>query len=209
MPMTIDATRRMMLMSLGGAALSGCAVLRSPKPAPLFRFGQSAAPGAAAAADEVATVLYSGTTFPKGAASDGIFTTNGVEVSYIGGSRWAAPAMTLFEEAVLRAFQGSSIRLVRRGAPVRADATMRIEVRTFEARYVAPETPPTVVVETRALLTPTAGNATTLDAVFDAQQPTSENRVAAIAAAFDAATADVLGRTVAWARANVRAAPAA
>jgi cholesterol transport system auxiliary component len=207
--MTIDATRRTILAIPVVSALSGCALLSSPKAVPLYRFGQSAGPGASAAQQESATVLYNGTTFPRAAAGGAILTTTGVQVSYIAGSRWAAPAIGLFEEALVRAFQGSAVRLIARGAAARADATLRVEVRTFEARYAAPESPPTVVVETRALLTPFASGATTLDAAFDVERPTAENRVSVIAAAFDAATADVLARLVAWTRANVLAAPAA
>lgn len=190
---------------LGAAsAASGCALLSSPKPVPLFRFGQSAGPGASAATQPAVTVLYNGSQFPRAAAGDRILTVNGVAVSYIGGSRWSGPASNLFDEAVLRAFQGSSVRLLRRGTPGAADASLRLEVRTFEARYPAPDVAPTVVVETRALLTPLTGSAATLDVTFDAERRASENRVSAIAAAFDAAVADVLARTVAWTRANAR-----
>lgn len=197
-------TKRTLLIAGAAAAVSGCAVLRAPDPVQLYRFGQSAGPGDAASAASTATILYLGTSFPRAAAVDRILTSNGVEVSYIAGSRWSAPALIAFEEAVLRAFQGSSVRLVRRGATARADATLRIEVRTFEARYTAPDAPPMVVIETRALLTPTAADARTLDADFSVQQPVPENRVSAIAAAFDAATADILSRTVSWVAANTR-----
>lgn len=201
--MTIDATRRAIVAIPGMAMITGCAVLSSPDPVPLFRFGQSAAPDALASAPAV-SVLLSGVVFNRAAGADRILTVTGPEVSYIGGSRWAAPAVGLFEEAVLRAFQGSAVRLFRRGNTARADAVLRLDVRTFEARYATPESMPTVVVETRALLTPLTGEGETFDAFFAAERSPGVNRVAAIAQAFDSATADVLGRLVGWTRSSVR-----
>jgi cholesterol transport system auxiliary component len=183
--------------------------LSSPDPVQLFRFGQSASPGGPAAAQQALTVLYTGTVFPRAAAGDRILTATGPEVSYIGGSRWAAPALVLFEEAVVRSFQGSPVRLVRRGGAARADATLRVEVTTFEARYPAPEVAPTVQVEARALLTPIAVAASTVDAIFAAERQASVNRVSAIADTFDATTADVLARVVSWVASTARPAPRA
>lgn len=197
-------TRRLLIA--GGAAMAapGCSLLKAPDPVQLFRFGQSAEAPVGPPAAAGVTVLYTGTAFPREAASDRILTSTGVEVSYVGGSRWSAPALILFEEAVLRAFQRSPVRLVRRGSTARADATLRVEVRTFEARYPAADAAPTIVLESRALLTPLAAGGATLDADFSVQQPASENRVSAIAAAFDAASAEVLGRVVQWTATNTR-----
>jgi cholesterol transport system auxiliary component len=164
----------------------------------LYRFGQSAAAGANAAARERVTVLYTGTSLPRAAGGDRILTASGPEVSYVGASRWSSPAVVLFEEAVVRGFEGTAVRLVRRGATSRADATLRIEVRTFEARYAAPDTPPTIVIESRALLTPVTIAAELIDADFSVQSLASENRVTAIAQAFDAATSDLVAQVVAW-----------
>jgi cholesterol transport system auxiliary component len=204
MTTSFDGGRRLLLLGAGAAGLGACSVLKAPEPVQLFRFGASAGPGASAAAAPSVTVLYTGTVFTRAAAGDRILTSTGVEISYIGGSRWATPAINLFEEGVLRAFQGSSVRLVARGAASRGDATLRIEVRNFEARYSAPDTAPTVVVAARALLTPVAAGAVTSDATFAAELPAADNRVSAIAAAFDAATADVLGRIVGWTAGGVR-----
>lgn len=200
----MNPSRRIVLLGAAVLPAGGCALLSTPDPVQLYRFGQSAAPGASAAAQERVTLLYTGTSLPRAAGGDRILTATGPEVSFVGGSRWSSPAVVLFEEAVVRAFEGSAARLLRRGTGGRADATLRIEVRTFEARYPALDATPTVMIETRALLTPLGAGATLIDADFSAQQPAAENRVSAIAQAFDGATADVLGRIVAWTAATAR-----
>lgn len=192
-------TRRALLASGLGAGVSGCALLSTPDPVQLFRFGQSAGAGArlVSGAPRV-TLLYTGTTLPRAAAGDRILTVSGADVSYIGGSRWAGPALILFEEAVLRAFESGPVRLLRRGSAARADGVLRVEVSAFEAQYATPDAAPTVVVGARALFTPAGVAAGTLHAAFESRRPASTNRVSAIAAAFDEATAEVLARTAAW-----------
>jgi cholesterol transport system auxiliary component len=200
-----DLGRRALLLAALAAPAGGCALLSSPDPVQLYRFGQSAAPAAAPAAQAAVTILYTGTSLPRAAGNDRILTTSGPEVSYIGGARWSSSAVVLFEEAVVRAFHGSPVRLVRRGGASRADATLRVEVRTFEARYSGPEIPPTVVVEARALLTPSAAGAALIDRDFAAQSVAGQNRVSVIAQAYDAAVSDVVGQVVAWTAATARA----
>lgn len=186
-------------------ATSGCALLSSPDPVRLYRFGQSAGPGAAATATPRVTLQYAGASFPRAAGTDRLLTTSGAEVSYVGDARWAAPAAALFEEAVMRAFQGGPVRLLRRGASGRADGVLRMEVRTFEARYASPEAAPTVVIEARVILTPVASGMTDLlETAISVQRPAAANRVSAIAEAFDAATADLLGQVLAWTAATAQ-----
>lgn len=191
-------SRRGLLLGVLALPAGGCALLSSPDPVQLYRFGQSAGPGATATAQQRATVLYVGTSLPRAAGTDRILTTSGAEVSYIADARWSSPAVILLEEAVVRAFQGGPVRLMRRGGAARAEATLRLEARTFEARYPAAGAAPTVVIEARALLTPTAPGARLLDRDFAVQQLAAENRVGAIAQAFDAAVADLTAQLVAW-----------
>ncbi len=207
--MTIDATRRAIIAIPGITMLGGCALLSSPDPVPLFRFGQLAVTDRI---DPIKTsaVLFTGVTFPRLAGGDRILTVEGAEVSYIAGGRWAAPAVGLFDEAVVRAFDSSSVRLYRRGTTARADATLRVEVQAFEARYLSYEAAPAVYIDARALLTPAAPGGATSEWRLGVSETCTTNRVSAIADAFNEATAVLLMNLVGWTRANVQpAAPSA
>lgn len=202
------ATRRTAVLGALGLGASACSILEAPEPVPLFRFGQSVTGDPANASPETAPVLlFSGVTLPRAAAGDRILTTSGAEVSYIGGSRWASPALLLFDEAAVRAFQGGPVRLVRRGGASQAAGTLRLEVRAFEVRYDAPTAPPTVAVEGRALLTTTEPVAAVRERAFAVLRPASENRVSVIAQAFDAAVAAVMADVLAWTVASLPTRP--
>jgi len=72
-------------------------------------------------------------------------------------------------------------------------------VRTFEARYLnGPDAAPTVVVDVHAALDKTVDRTLAGDRSFRAQVTASDNRVGAIANAYDQAVAKVLGELVAW-----------
>ncbi len=199
-------TRGLAVALLGGL-MAGCiSLLPKQKPAQLYRFGISAPPAAAgrpagAAGFAVQVVPMS---FERAAAGDGILTVTGDEAAYIAGSRWLTSASSLFEAAVTRAFdaRGGPARLVPRGETVRADYALKLDVRTFEARYDhGQQAAPTVMVELYAGLVPRTGGvvgAPPAQRIFQAAVPASENRAGAIAEAFDAAVAKVLGDLTAW-----------
>jgi len=112
----------------------------------------------------------------------------------------------LFDEAVERAFDADPgrVRLVARGEQGKAAYALRIDVRNFEARYNGgPGATPVIVVRVRAALSK-ADQTNIGDEVFEARVPASDNRVGAIVAAYDRATADVLGKIVAWTDAKAK-----
>ncbi len=187
-------------------ALSGCALLSGGKPANLYRFGQmietqpAAAPAPAAAA---VPVFRAPTGFPREAAGDRILTVQGSKAAYIAETRWVAPAPILFGQAVTAAFDASPgpVRLVSRGEPGQAQYVLRLDVRTFEARYDrGAKAAPTVVVRVNAVLSRRGENVR--EQMFEAQALAGENRVTAIVAAYDQAVAQVLGQVVAWTNAE-------
>jgi cholesterol transport system auxiliary component len=182
-------------------SLGGCVTL-FPKsvPAQLYQFNvvppaQPATPGA------MVSVLRAPTNFVRGAESDMILTSTGDQMAYIAAARWISPASALFDQAESDAFDGyaTRARLARRGEIVSAPVSLRLDVETFEARYLnGPGAAPVVVVKVHAVLIRTADRTILATQTFDSQKPAAENRVGAIVPAFDAALTDVLKQVVSW-----------
>jgi cholesterol transport system auxiliary component len=183
--------------------LAGCISL-FPKVAPvqLYRFGGS--PPASSPAPESGRTVYvqrSMTGFASPAAGDRILTVDGDQTAYIADARWASSATELFDEAETQAFEaaGGPVRLLRAGDPASPQASLRLDVQTFEVRYLAgPNAAPTVVIEVHALLVSMNDRKVLGDETFESQAPASDNRVSAIVQAFDGATNDVLGKIIGW-----------
>jgi cholesterol transport system auxiliary component len=174
--------------------LSGCiSLFPASKPVQLYRFGDAGPPPAATAPVGL-MVSKAATVFPIAAAGDTILTFSGTEAAYIGGARWFEPASTMFDEAVVAAFdKPGAPRLTGRTDSVGAVATLKLEVRRFEASYdQGPTAAPTVVIEVRALLLRNSDRSIVGEKLFDIRQPADDNRIGAIVAAFNTA----VGQTV-------------
>ena len=188
------------LVALAAISLAACVtLLPKTKPAQLYRFGQrvAASPAKPAQANAVGVFWIDG-GFQQEAAGDRILTVTGDKAAYIAEARWVATADTLFDQAAAAAFDagGGHVRLASRGAPTTADFALRLDVRQFETRYAAEGQTPTVHVRVQATLS--RGRAPAAQEMFEALVPASDNRVTAIAAAYDKAVTDVLTRIVAW-----------
>jgi cholesterol transport system auxiliary component len=182
------------------APAAGCiSLFPKAKPSQLYRFGVEAA-GEANTAGRTYNVSRAPTVFTRAAASDRILTMTGAEAAYVAGSRWVAPAVTLFDEAAARTFDAAPgcARLLSRGDPSSPDARLRLEVRSFEVRYLdGPGAAPTAVVEATASLTRTKDREVILDRAFRVEERAADNRVSAIVAALDAASSRALGEIAA------------
>jgi cholesterol transport system auxiliary component len=190
---------RLAAVATCAVALSGCiSLLPRSKPAQLYRFGPQPAAAAAPARPGTVAVFRTNGAFQEEAADDRILTMSGGKAAYIAQSRWVAPAETLFNEAVSNAFDASPIRLIARGQQGRFAYALRIDVRSFEARYDGgPDAAPTVIVRVHAALAK-SDQTNVGEQDFEASVPASDNRVGAIVAAFDKATAAVIGKLVTW-----------
>jgi cholesterol transport system auxiliary component len=202
---------RLGALTLAAAALAGCiSLLPKTKPAQLYRFGDvAAAPADAAGARPAQRIgVFSGNgDFPREAAGDRILTITGGRAAYIAQSRWVSDAQVLWEQAVDKAFEARAtrVRLAPRGAPQPTDYVLRLDVRSFEARYdEGPKAAPNVVVRVHATLTRDRARVVVADQIFEADVRASDNRVSAIAAAFDKAVGQVLGEIVPWTDAGAR-----
>jgi len=199
-------TRALRLLALGAAALalSGCvSLLPKGKPAQLYRFGQTAAAAPAAPGPRTIGVFRTNGSFEDAAANDRILTVTGGRAAFIAESRWVSPASVLFDEAVTNAFEAApgKVRLLARGQQGRFAYALRLDMRQFETVYPSPDAAPTVVVRLHAALSKSdQTNAGEQD--FEARVAAGDNRVSAIAAAYDKAVADVLGKLTAWTNAT-------
>lgn len=198
----IKALVRVGALAAAGLALTACvSVFPKQPPATMFRFGYTTPPAAAPGAGERFGVVRAVTSFDHAAASERILTVDGGEAAYIKGSRWVSSASVLFDEAVTRAFDGAGgpARLIGRGEVVRADYVLKLDVRSFEARYDhGAKAAPTVVLVVHADLDRVNDRAAVGSRTFSIEVPASDNRVSAIATAFDQATTKVLGDLVLW-----------
>lgn len=179
-------------------ALSGCITLfPEAKPAGLYRFTVEPPPASAEAG--AVKVQRTPTSFTRPAAGDGILTITGSEAAYIADARWVAPASTLFDEALSRAFQGGRARLIGRGETARAAYNLKTEVLTFEARYdQGADAAPLVVVQVRGVFLRNSDSSLIGDRIFTAQVRASDNRLSAIIPAYSAAVGQTLSELAAW-----------
>jgi cholesterol transport system auxiliary component len=182
--------------------LGGCiSVFPKATPAQLYSFGTTFPSPPQTAPSPPFNVQRDVTAFTRAAMGDRILTTNGQMEAYIAGSRWVSPAAILFDEAETRAFEADlgPARLMRRGEISDATAELKLEVQTFEARYPGDlHATPTIVVEVHATLIATADRHIIDEKTFETRKPADDNRVSAIARAFDAATVDNLSQIAAW-----------
>jgi cholesterol transport system auxiliary component len=179
-------------------ALSGCiSLLPKSKVSQMYRFGPTPAAAPAAQTGSVSVFRTNG-DFQEEAADDRILTVSGGKAAYVAEARWVAPAQVLFDQAVVNAFDASPVRLIARGQQGHAAYALRIDVRSFEARYDSGlNEAPTVVVHLHAALTK-ADQSSVGESDFEARVPASDNRVGAIVAAYDKAATEVIGKLVAW-----------
>lgn len=199
------------IAAIGLTLCLGACVTVFPKAEPVQLYSFKAATAAVASASKPSvTVLRGPTTFTRVAATDRILTKNGAETAYLEGARWAAPASVLFDEALAAAFDSSTVRLATRGEPGPPDAVLRVEVRTFEARYLnGPAMPPTAVVEVRATLTSLKDRTLVGSKVFTSEKAANDNRVEPIIDAYDGAVGGVLDQVVRWTTESLKAPGAA
>ena len=196
----IRAALRVVIIGAAALALSGCiTLLPKAKPSQLYRFGQPSA--AAAATVGTVAVFQANGLFQSEASGDRILTINGGKAAFIAQSRWIAPASVLWNEAVQSAFDTDPgrVRLIARGQVSKSDYVLRLDVRSFEARYEAgSDSAPTVVVRVRGVMTK-ADLSKVDERIFEVKTQAADNRVGAIVAAYDKAVADTLSQIVTWA----------
>jgi cholesterol transport system auxiliary component len=200
-PLRLRAAPAVLAVSL---LLTGCVSL-FPKTVPvqLYRLSQ-AAPAPAARAPAGFALARAPISFPTDAEGDRLLTVSGQEAAFIADARWLQPAAVMFEEVLVDAFdQPGSPRLVGRGENLATGATLRLEVRRFETDYDKGQAgPPTVEITVHALLIRNADHSAAAETLIQTRQTASDNRVAAIVAAYNSAVAQSVGAVRDWTTAN-------
>jgi cholesterol transport system auxiliary component len=185
-------------------ALSGCALLSSPDPVQLYRFGESAGAPMTATIDAPVQVRLRAVEFPAASRGDRILGVTGVEAAYIGGARWVSPAQQLYVQSIESAFAGQArtVRMIGRRELTPVTRILDVDVRSFEARYDYEGAVPVVAISARARLLRFPERTVVAEEVFTFEQSAGENRISAIAQAFDLATRELNTRLVTWTEAN-------
>jgi cholesterol transport system auxiliary component len=197
---------RLTAVGVAASALAGCALLSSPEPVQSYRFGGPAPAVSESIGSNATSISLRRVEFPEAVEGDRLLGVTGTETAYIKGARWVSPAADLYLESLENAFasQATQVRLVGAREPVRSGRSLDIDMRAFEARYAAPDTPPTVVITARVRVTTSPERTVSAERMFSVEQPATENRVSAIVEAFDLATRDLNTQIVAWTEANAR-----
>lgn len=185
---------------LAALSLSACALLSSPDPIQMYRFGGAVQ---ALPADPIASpvqVTLRRVEFPESTSGDRLLGVTGTETSYIGGARWVSPAADLYTESLEVAFaaQARRVRLIGPRELTRGDSSLDIDVRTFETRYDTPGGVPSVVIAARTRLMALPERTVEVERTFTVVQPARANTVTAIVEAYDLATRDLNSQIVAW-----------
>lgn len=195
--------RTLALAAIAAVSLSGCALLSSPDPVQLYRFGDAAGPVAAPVASPVQIKLRA-LEMPQASQGDRLLGVTGSEAAYIAGARWVSPALMLYSDALETSFgsQARTVRLIGRRELTPTTRLLDVDVRAFETRYDYAGAAPTVVITVRARLLRFPERTVVSEQTFTVSQPAGENRVSAIVEAYDLATRDVNTQIVAWTDAN-------
>ena len=133
---------RLAAVGVGALTLSGCALLSSPEPAQLYRFGFTVdAPSPEGQRPAPLSVSIRRIEFPDAAKGERILGVTGNETAYIGGARWVTAAENLFDDDLRSAFasRADQIRVLNRGEPGTPPYVLQVTVTTFEARYAPGE----------------------------------------------------------------------
>lgn len=194
-----------------GVGLSGCInVLPKTKPVQLYRFSYAPASIGKEAAPAPGTVLtpvnLGQIDFPQEASGDRVTTTEANEVTYVAGSRWAAPAKQLFSEAVREGFSRSAttVRLDPRG-PVATQYRLDLSVHKFESAYARGK--PTVMIAMDARVIRLSDRAVVGQRYVTAEVPVRRNDMSMMAEAYDTATSKAVAELVGFTQETVAANP--
>ena len=184
-------------------SLSGCALLSSPDPVQMYRFGDPAGTATTSVASPVAVKLRA-LEMPQASSGDRLLGVTGAEAAYIGGARWVSPAAMLYSDALEASFasQARAVRLIGRRELTPTTRLLDVDVRAFETRYEYAGALPTVVITARARMLRFPERTVVAEQTFTVSQPATQNRVSSIVEAYDVATRDVNTQIVNWTDAN-------
>lgn len=191
--------RSFVVAAVAALSLSGCALLASPEPVQLYRFGHAADTVGTPVVEPIRVKLRE-VALPQASQGDRLLGITGTQVAYIGGARWVSPANQLFGQSLEIAFasEARKVGLIGRRELTPATRLLDVDVQTFETRYETANAVPVVVITARARLLRFPERTVVIEQTFTAQEPAAANRVSAIVDAYDLASRDLNSRLVAW-----------
>jgi len=203
--MMSNAPRAMAVLTLM-ALLGGCSGLTSQSSVPVMyqlRAASPARPGDAASGPGAAARYDVAVRVERAIARPGYDTDRilvlrpGLQLDWYASSRWAGPlpdVVTGLVQDTLRA-SGSYLAVNDAAAPLQSDYALRISIRRFEADYSADSGAPTVQVAFDCTLGRRSDRGVVATFSAEASVPAADDRMTAVIAAFDAATATALRST--------------
>jgi len=121
-------------------------------------------------------------------------------VDYFASASWPDRAPLLVQSLLVQAFErtGRLPAVASDNAGIGADYILQTELRSFEAHYDAPNTPPRIIVEIAAKLVTVPERKIAGAIVVREESTASVNTVSAVVDGFSAALAPALKRIVTW-----------
>ena len=124
--------------------------------------------------------------------SDRILVRNGQTLALLPGGRWPQQLTTLFQARLVESFQNAGLARSIDGGAASANYALDLDIRSFELDATTSEAHVEVAAKIVAL---TSGRIVDV-AIFSARSPVSSTGAAAVVAALDQASADVMAQIV-------------
>lgn len=123
----------------------------------------------------------------------------GAELQVLAGARWSDTVPELLQTLIVRAFEDSGriLGVGRQASGVRADFTLTLDLRAFEAVY-ADSGAPTARVVFNAKLLGGPGNRVVASRTFQASERAGGREAAEVVPAFDRALESSIGELIGW-----------
>ena len=189
------------LAAVSLVATPGCiSLLPESEPVSLYRLNglmdEERAPSANAQ-----TLVIERITAPRGLAVDKVALLRDGELAYMAGAAWLSPAPVLVQDRILDILQSETPELIpaRTEDGVEARFRMQIELRRFEAEYdQGSGSAPMIQMRVMARLIDRETRTLAAARRFDVSVRASDNRQAALIAAFSDATNDTARALAEW-----------
>ena len=127
-----------------------------------------------------------------------------VSIDYFAASEWVDRLPRLVQTALLASFEnsGTITAIDRESIGLRADFTLRTEIRHFEALYDSPNGPPVVWVAIIARLVNSSGREIVAQSSVERRHPATANEIPQVVLAFDEALGGTMEDIVVWTARN-------
>ena len=193
--------RGFLLWSAAAFLLSGCSGIIGPGPAPQLYVLHPALGSVSGAKDATWQLAVAQPSAPESLDTERIALELTPEtMEYYANSAWQDRAPVIVQRTLLEGFENSGkIAAVARDTQgIRADYLLQTDLRSFEARYKAPDTAPDVVIDIAVKLLRTSDRNIVAALQSRHTAPAAANSLPAVVAAFDTALGGAVDEIVIW-----------